>query len=58
MLAMAIATKHLAKAEAAQDERGTPIVGPGTGRMTFREAPSCNLCRFAVNTIMLEEREG
>ena len=39
MLAMAIATKHLAKAEAAQDERGTPIVAPGTGRMTFREAP-------------------
>ena len=42
----------------AQDEQGTPMVGPGTGRMTFREAPSCNLRRFAVNTIMLEEREG
>ena len=42
----------------ARDERGTPTVGPGTGRMTFREAPSCNLRRLVVKTSILEERGG
>ena len=35
----------------AQDEQGNPKIGPGAGRMTFREAPSCNLCRFVVETM-------
>ncbi len=44
MLAMAITTKHLAKAEAAaQDANGTCNVGRGSGWMTFAEAASCNV---------------
>ena len=51
MLAIAITTKHMAKAEAAQDEHGNPKIGPGAERMTFCEARSCNLCRFVVETM-------
>lgn len=39
MLTMAIISKHLAKAEAAQDEQGNASVPRGTGRLTIPWAP-------------------